>query len=203
MSNESRAFRIPMGLKLESIVQYVETFCNVEKSMETQSSQTTDGYVLQASQRADAWKTISGTRLAITVHFMLTGDVLNVTIGEGQWSDKIGAGAIGMFVAWPLAISAGVGAVRQKKLPSEIFAVIEKAILTGGQQIVINGSGSIVQPGMCVCPNCHSQNEKTAKFCFNCGTSLLNTCPNCGFNLAPGSKFCPECGQSIGAKSPL
>ena len=101
MGNESRAFRMTQGLRLAAIVNAVETFCRLEKHMETQSSPTTDGYVLQASQPKDGWKTISGTRLAITVHFMLTSDVLNVTIGEGQWSDKIGAGAIGWFIAWP------------------------------------------------------------------------------------------------------
>ena len=166
--------------------------------METQSAQTTDGYVLQASQAKDGWKTISGTRLAITVHFMLTNDVLNVTVGEGQWSDKIGAAAIGWFIAWPLALTAGFGAYQQKKLPSEIFAVIEKAIYTGGQQIVINGSGSVVQEGMIVCPNCKSQNVSNAKFCLNCGSALNNTCPDCGFQHAPNSHFCPGCGKKLG-----
>ena len=106
MANESRAFRLTPGLDPEVIVQSVASFCNVEKHMETQYSKTTDGFVLQASQAKDAWKTLSGTRLAITVHFMIVNDVLNVTVGEGQWSDKLGAGAIGMFVAWPLAASA-------------------------------------------------------------------------------------------------
>ena len=35
---------------------------------------------------------------------------LNVTVGQGEWSDKIGAGALGWFIAWPLAVTAGVGA---------------------------------------------------------------------------------------------
>ncbi len=197
MANESRAFRLPPNVTLESIVRYVESFCNVEKSMETQSAQTTDGYVLQASQPKDGWKTISGTRLAITIHFMHVGDVLNVTVGEGQWSDKIGAAAIGWFVAWPLAVTAGFGAYKQKKLPSEIFAVVEKAIFTGGQQIAINGSGSVVKEGMVVCPKCKTQNVAEAKFCLNCGSAINSSCPHCGFKLAPGSKFCPGCGKIV------
>lgn len=197
MANESRIFRLPQGIPLENIVKSVESFCNVEQSMETQSSQTTDGYVLQASQPKDGWKTISGTRLAITVHFMLTGDVLNVTVGEGQWSDKIGAATIGLFVAWPLAITSGFGIYKQKKLPSLIFNVIEKAIFTGGQQIVLNGSGSEVKEGMVVCPNCKTQNGAGSKFCVNCGSMLKNACPDCGFDLVPGSKFCPNCGKKL------
>lgn len=197
MANQSRAFRMPQNMSLEDIVKSVESYLNVEKSMETQSSSTTDGFVLQASQPKDAWRTISGTRLAITVHFMLTSDVLNVTIGEGQWSDKIGAGAIGWFVAWPLAVSALFGAYRQKNLPLEIFSAIERSIMLGGQQIVINGSGDRVREGMVVCPACKTQNTMGSKFCLNCGTSLVNKCPNCNTDLAPGSKFCPECGHKL------
>ena len=197
MANESRAFRMPQNMSLEDIVKSVESFLNIEKSMETQSSPTTDGFVLQASQPKDAWRTISGTRLAITVHFMLTSDVLNVTVGEGQWSDKIGAGAIGWFVAWPLAVTALFGAYRQKNLPAEIFGAIERSIMLGGQQIVINGSGSRVGQGMIVCPNCKTQNAATSKCCVNCGTLLLNKCPNCNTDITPGNKFCPECGHKL------
>ena len=67
--------------------------------MEVQSSQTTDGYVMQASQPKDGWKTLAGMRLALTVQMAVMGDKQNASIGEGQWSDKIGAGAIGLFAA--------------------------------------------------------------------------------------------------------
>ena len=140
MANESRSFRLIGNTTVENIVEAVETYCRVNKSMDTQSSKTTDGYVLQASQPGNGWKTISGTRLAITTQFMVVGDVLTVTVGQGQWADKIGAGALAaIFVAWPLALSAGIGAFRQKRMPEEIFQVIERTILTGGMQVVING----------------------------------------------------------------
>ena len=116
MANESRAFHLINGVNLDDIVKSVTSFLNIEKHMEVQSSPTAEGYILQASQPKDAWKTLSGTRLAITVNFVLSGDVLNVMVGEGNWSDKLGAGAVGLFIAWPLAISAGFGAFRQKRL---------------------------------------------------------------------------------------
>ena len=197
MANESRAFRLPQDMELEDVVTYVSDYLQVEKHMETRSLNTTDGFVLQASQPKDSWKTISGTRLAITVHFMLVSDVLNVTVGEGQWSDKLGAGALGWFVAWPLAVTAGFGAIRQKKLPAEIFATIEKAILTGGRQIVINGSGAKVGAGMVVCPSCKTQNPMTSKFCKKCGTKLQNLCPGCGAQLEANAVFCSQCGTKL------
>ena len=199
MANESRSFRMIGGATIESIVEAVETYCRVNKSMETQSSRTTDGYVLQASQPGDGWKTISGTRLAITTQFMVIGDVLTVTVGQGRWSDKVGAAAIGLFAAWPFALSAGIGAFRQRRMPEEIFQVIERTILTGGVQVVINGAGSILREGTVICPVCKAHNSGSSRFCSHCGTPLQAVCPDCGKPVSPDAKFCPSCGRSMAA----
>ena len=194
--NESRVFMLN-GTEVSQIVNRLENFFRTEKGMEVQSSQTTDGYVMQASQPKDGWKTLTGMRLAITVQMAVMGDKLNVSIGEGQWSDKIGAGAIGLFVAWPLAITAGMGAFKQKKLPGEVFQVIETTIMTGGQPVVVTGAGQTVAAGMTVCPNCKTQLSADAKFCDRCGTRLGRKCPNCGANVNQNSVFCCECGQKL------
>ena len=154
--NETRVFMLN-GMQVQDIVTRLEGFFRTEKGMDVQSSQTTDGYVMQASQPKDGWKTLTGMRLAVTVQMAVAGDQLNVSIGEGQWSDKIGAGAIGLFVAWPLAITAGMGAYKQKKLPSEVFQVIENTIMTGGQPVVVSGAGQTVADGMTLCPSCKAQ----------------------------------------------
>lgn len=185
------------GTEVSQIVTRLENFFRTEKGMEVQSSQTTDGYVMQASQPKDSWKTLTGMRLALTVQMAVMGDKLNVSIGEGQWSDKIGAGAIGLFVAWPLAITAGMGAFKQKKLPGEVFQVIENAIMTGGKPVVVTGSGQTVAAGMIVCPNCKAQLSADAKFCDHCGTKLGRKCPNCGAVVKPDSAFCSECGEKL------
>ena len=85
--NESRVFMLN-GTEVSGIVTRLENFFRTEKGMEVQSSQTTDGYVMQASQPKDGWKTLTGMRLAIAVQMAVMGDKLNVSIGEGQWSDK-------------------------------------------------------------------------------------------------------------------
>lgn len=153
--SESRVFSLN-GMDVGAVVSRVEGFFRTEKGMEVQSSKTADGYVMQASQQKDGWKTISGTRLAITIQMAVFGNQLNVTIGEGQWSDKIGAGAIGLFIAWPLAITAGLGAYKQKKLPEEVFRVIVNFIVSGGRTAVVNDAGAVVADGMIVCPKCKS-----------------------------------------------
>ncbi len=194
--SESRVF-ILSGVEPQTVVNRLENFFRVEKSMEVQSSKTADGYVIQASQPKDGWKTLTGMRLALTVQMAVTGEQMNVTVGEGQWSDKIGAGAIGLFVAWPLAITAGMGAFKQKKLPAEIFQVIEACILSSGKNVVINGAGPTVAAGMILCPNCKEQIAAGSKFCNHCGTKLNNKCPGCGADIPSGSAFCPECGQKL------
>lgn len=194
--NESRVFMLN-GTDMQKIVTRLEGFFRTEKGMEVQSSETTEGYIMQASQPKDGWKTLTGMRLAVTVQMTVMGNQLNVNIGEGQWSDKIGAGAIGLFVAWPLAITAGMGAFKQKKLPGEVFQVIETTIMTGGQPVVVTGAGQTVAAGMTVCPNCKAQLSADAKFCDRCGTRLDRKCPNCGADVKQNSVFCSECGQKL------
>lgn len=194
--SESRVF-ILNGVESQAIVNRLDSFFRGEKGMEVQSSRTADGYVMQASQPKDGWKTLTGMRLAVTVQMALTGGQLQMTVGEGQWSDKIGAGAIGLFVAWPLAITAGMGAYKQKKLPAEIFQVIESCILAAGKPVVVNGAGPVVAGGMIQCPACKEQVPAGSKFCSRCGTRLGNACPRCGAEVPPGAIFCPACGQKL------
>ncbi len=194
--SETRVFMLN-GTQVQDIVTRLEGFFRTEKGMDVQSSQTTDGYVMQASQPKDGWKTLTGMRLAVTVQMAVAGDQLNVSIGEGQWSDKIGAGAIGLFVAWPLAITAGMGAYKQKKLPSEVFQVIENTIMTGGQPVVVSGAGQTVADGMTLCPSCKAQLAPDSKFCNRCGAKLGQKCPNCGAEITADSAFCSECGVKL------
>ncbi len=194
--NETRVFMLN-GTQVQDIVTRLEGFFRTEKGMDVQSSQTTDGYVMQASQPKDGWRTLTGMRLAVTVQMAVAGDQLNVSIGEGQWSDKIGAGAIGLFVAWPLAITAGMGAYKQKKLPFEVFQVIENTIMTGGQPVVVSGAGQTVADGMTLCPSCKAQLAPGSKFCNRCGAKLGQKCPNCGAEITADSAFCSECGVKL------
>ena len=157
MANESRVFRLPAGMSTQVVANAVEAFLSSTKGMEVQSAETTEGYVVQGRQEKDGWKTIAGMRMATTVQMIRMDDNLNVTVGQGEWSDKIGAGVLGWFIAWPLAVTAGVGAYKQKKLPEEIFQVIEQCIVSGGRSVVVRNAGAELNAGMVVCPACKTQ----------------------------------------------
>ena len=137
------------------------------------------------------------SELAVSVQMTEMQGQLTVTVGEGQWSDRIGAGAVGLFVAWPLAITAGLGAYKQKKLPGEVFQVIENCIVAGGKTVTVNGAGAKVEQGMIVCPGCKAQVPGGARFCNHCGASLCTKCPACGAEVSSDSAFCSACGQKL------
>lgn len=92
MANESRVFRLPAGMSTQVVANAVEAFLSSAKGMEVQSAETTEGYVVQGRQEKDGWKTIAGMRMATTMQMIRMDDNLNVTVGQGEWSDKIGAG---------------------------------------------------------------------------------------------------------------
>ena len=87
MANESRVFRLPAGMSTQVVANAVEAFLSSAKGMEVQSAETTEGYVVQGRQEKDGWKTIAGMRMATTVQMIRMDDNLNVTVGQGEWSD--------------------------------------------------------------------------------------------------------------------
>ena len=190
---ESRVFELN-GVSIAQVAEQVEAFLRDAKKMEVQSAPSQDGYLIQAAQE-DTLRTLSGMKLATTVQLSMAGERLNVTLGEVQWTDKLGAGAVGLIFAWPLAVTAGIGAYKQKKLPSEIFDVIARFTSSGGAAAVTAAPAAAPQ-GSC-CPHCHAQVPQGAKFCSSCGAKLVNNCPECGAAVTPGSKFCSQCGKAL------
>ena len=89
MANESRVFRLPAGMSTQVVANAVEAFLSSAKGMEVQSAETTEGYVVQGRQEKDGWKTIAGMRMATTMQMIRMDDNLNVTVGQGEWSDKM------------------------------------------------------------------------------------------------------------------
>ncbi|HEY5651275.1 MAG TPA: adenylate/guanylate cyclase domain-containing protein, partial [Acidimicrobiia bacterium] len=54
------------------------------------------------------------------------------------------------------------------------------------------------------CPSCGVDAPVGARFCLQCGSSLLLACPSCATELPAGSRFCSSCGQAVvGAPAPV
>src|SRR5215472_13601954 len=50
------------------------------------------------------------------------------------------------------------------------------------------------------CARCGLENEAGAKFCEECGATLVRACPHCRRELRPTAKFCPGCGSHLTAE---
>lgn len=94
------------------------------QNFETQQMNTDDhGLLLQVKKRG-GWRDVVGMATSLNVVFYQSSDTLTVQIGAGKWIDKIVAGGVSMLFFAPLAITAGVGAWQQMKLPDKIFDFI-------------------------------------------------------------------------------
>lgn len=50
---------------------------------------------------------------------------------------------------------------------------------------------------MVTCPNCRHENPADARFCSQCGVSLITTCPVCSHPTSSGDRFCSNCGSPL------
>lgn len=211
---ESRVFSLN-GVSLETVVKSVETFLRDEKGMEIQSAPVEHGCVIQATQKKDTLKMLVGMRLATTVQLVVSGENLNVMIGEGQWADKLGAGAVGLFLAWPLAVTAGIGAYQQKKLPEDVLNVISRTLMSPGQfapRETAGGmmTGAVGNVGTGVVAGGTAVIGVTANGTVESGTAgtdggetgetateKAQVCPQCHAPVQAGAKFCSNCGAKL------
>ncbi len=52
------------------------------------------------------------------------------------------------------------------------------------------------------CHHCAVELADDARFCDQCGQSVVPQCPTCGAETAPGARFCSSCGAALEATAP-
>ena len=83
-----------------------------------------DSVLLQIKKRG-SWRDYVGMATSLNIVFhTCEDDILMVEIGAGKWIDKAAVGTVSLFILWPLAITAGMGAWEQMKMPDNIFDYI-------------------------------------------------------------------------------
>ena len=195
---ESKVFKLIEGLDAAKVGRGIEHFLRDKKNLIVEGTPTPEGYFVQAKEESN-WKKAAGMDLATQIQIIQMNELVTVEVGSGKWADKIGAGAIGMVVFAPLAITAVAGAWGQKKLPGEIFTFVEQFIMSGGKNVTVSMSISR-DSSKIICPSCGASVDKGTKFCPSCGGKLANTCPSCGASIDLNAKFWPECGTSTVVK---
>jgi serine/threonine protein kinase len=94
----------------------------------TQVLQTEDSGTLIQVEKQGSWRKFLGMSTALNVVLRREGDELAVEVGAGQWIDKAAAGVVSIFILWPLAVTAAIGAWDQMKLPERIFDYIANCL---------------------------------------------------------------------------
>ncbi len=90
---ESRVFQKVDGVTIEGIGRCVQNFLRSSKGIMVQGGKAGEGYIVQAKEN-DSWKKVAGMSNAIEVQISDAGNGILVNIGNGQWSDKVGAGVL-------------------------------------------------------------------------------------------------------------
>ena len=89
-----------------------------------QRLQTEDGGTLLQAEKQGVWRKFVGMSTALNIVFRQADDKADVEIGAGRWIDKAAVGTVSLFVLWPLAVTAGIGAWQQAAMPGRVYAYI-------------------------------------------------------------------------------
>lgn len=171
---EKRIFQMG-SITLDELVRLLEQYLSINKHLTTQKFNLGNRAVLQCMDSDSNWKQFLGLDAALTIELAETENhTLTVTIGNAKWLDKVGVAAVGALFFYPLMVAAGIGAVRQAVLPTEILTFIEGKV--GGTQQK-SASAVKTQPApepeeSFTCPCCGSEVLKSHAFCSKCGTKL-------------------------------
>jgi hypothetical protein len=102
------------------IIKDVKAWLDSE-GFDTQQVSADDQSLLIQIKKRGGWRDLVGMATSLNILFHHTNDTLTVEIGAGKWVDKAAVGTVSLFILWPLAITAGMGAWEQMKMPDRIF----------------------------------------------------------------------------------
>ena len=90
--------------------------------------ETLAGLLIQVRKQG-TWRALVGMQTALNVILRTDGDEITVEIGAGQWLDKAAAGVVSLFILWPLAVTAAIGAWNQMQTPEKVFKRVCKRVV--------------------------------------------------------------------------
>ncbi|HLG75244.1 MAG TPA: hypothetical protein VKX46_02445 [Ktedonobacteraceae bacterium] len=93
---------------------------------QAQSIGNKDQLLVQFKKGSD-FESFIGMQAALSLTLQRNGNGVLATIGQQKWIDKIAAGSVSLLIPalWPLAITAGVGGIRQAGMSNEILARLD------------------------------------------------------------------------------
>jgi hypothetical protein len=121
---QSKSFPCPSA-HFSELVTSTQSWLSGE-GFKCQKLQTEDGDALLQIEKVGGWRKFVGMSTALNIVFRQVENTVNVEIGAGRWIDKATTGTVAFFLLWPLAVTAGIGAWQQLKMPERVFEHIAK-----------------------------------------------------------------------------
>jgi hypothetical protein len=171
--------------------------------------------VLVQIKKGGDFEAVLGMQAVLSVTIQRTSGGVLAMIGQQRWVDKAAVGAVGIAVLpllWPLAVTAGVGAVRQASLGNQALNMVDGLVrqqrpgITGGpipSQYITQVQRQwepipmapttpyYLPPGQVV----NSQPMPQAGSSFTSSSQLR--CMQCNTPHEPSDTFCSGCGRPL------
>jgi len=89
---------------------------------------------------------ILGMQRALTLTMQRVQGGVNAVVGQQKWADKAAVGVVGMLVLWPLAFTAGAGAIQQAQLASQVLSALDSLVYQQDPDVQINANAPGAMP---------------------------------------------------------
>jgi len=146
---------------VEQVIADVKMYFTA-KGFDVKTDSTPTGGLISIT-KGGTFKDVLGLKTALNTTLTIEEGCILIEAKIGAFGGKAVATIGGLFVTWPLAITAAIGMVTQSKLDDEMINEIEKSIYKYEQR--------------------QESSSTKEKFCVDCGAPVpadAAFCPNCG-----------------------
>ncbi|MEO6889382.1 MAG: zinc ribbon domain-containing protein [Ktedonobacteraceae bacterium] len=153
---------------------------------------------------------ILGMQRALTLTMQRVQGGVNVVVGQEKWADKAAVGVVGMLILWPLAFTAGAGAIQQAQLGSQALRALDSLVCQQDPGVQINVNSAMQyqpQPAGVGIPPAPPYEQAPpppppppSQAAQPAAHKVI--CPHCQTANDEGGKFCMKCGKSLVPQEP-
>jgi hypothetical protein len=180
----------------------------IAQGFQAQQFGSKDQMLVQLKKGGDL-EAIVGMQAALSLTLQRTAGGTLAMIGQQKWLDKAAIGTIGIVafpVLWPLALTAGAGALRQASLANQVLNVVDGLVRQQRPNVSVGpipvqlmpqvqqqwGPGPYPTTPAYIPPSGVPQALPGPAPVFQ-----KQRCPNCNTPYEPGDTFCSGCGRSL------
>jgi ribosomal protein L40E len=147
---------------------------------------------------------IIGMQRALTLTMERGPGGVLAMIGQQKWADKAAVGVVGMLVLWPLAFTAGAGAIQQAQLGTQVLGSLDMLVRQQIPNVQVgpippNMMPQYQQPGAPPPPPSYAQQTPHQQQAGPASTPPVNKviCANCHAENDEGAIYCMSCGRAL------